>query len=140
MATDDLQGFSKRMQKRADKLPGGVNRAKRRVALAVDQALVLATPVDTGRARANWFASLDTPLDADETFRPKDTSGQGALNQGAGVIGRVKPGQVIFFTNNLPYIVPLNQGSSAQAPAGFVEEAVAAGVREARKVKVLDKK
>lgn len=140
----DLKTFKKRMEKRAKRFPDSVNKVKRRVALVTDQILVSATPVDTGRARSNWFVSLDTALDADETFAPlvKDDPGGSArvaLDKGARTIARAKPGQVIHITNNLPYIVPLNEGSSAQAPAGFVEEAIAMGAKEVARLKILDK-
>jgi hypothetical protein len=35
----------------------------------------------------------------------------------------------MHITNNLPYIVRLNQGYSAQAPAGYVEQGVLAARR-----------
>jgi hypothetical protein len=59
-----------------------------------------------------------------------------ALAQGKGVIAGAKPEQDIHITNNLDYIMDLNQGSSAQAPAAFVEEAVDAGVKAARATKI----
>jgi len=129
--------FAKRMKKRAANVVPGVNKIKRLVALAVDQALVLGTPVDTGTARSNWIVSLDTsqdevrgayvPLvDGDQSER---VNAEAAMAQGKGVISQARPGQAIHLTNNLEYITPLNEGHSAQAPAGFVEEAVEAGHR-----------
>jgi len=129
--------FAKRMKKRANNVPREVNKVKRQVALAVDQALVLGTPVDTGTARSNWIVALGAsqnetrgayvPLvDGDQSER---ANAEAAMAQGKGVISQAKPGQAIHLTNNLEYIMPLNEGHSAQAPAGFVEEAVDAGCR-----------
>jgi hypothetical protein len=38
----------------------------------------------------------------------------------------------LFVTNNVPYIVPLNNGSSKQAGAGFVERGIERAIREGR--------
>lgn len=132
-----LDEFGKRMNRRAANLPDEVNRIKRKTALAVDQALVLATPVDTGRARSNWLVSLGTGrADTVAPYAPtskagisESTNAQGAISQGSGEIARAVPEQDIYITNNLPYIIPLNQGHSAQAPAMFVEQAIDAGSR-----------
>lgn len=130
-----LDEFGKKMHRRATNLPDEVNRIKRKTALAVDQALVLATPVDTGRARSNWLVSLGSGRsNVVDPYAPTNKAGigesanaQGAISQGSGEIARAVPSQDIYITNNLPYIVPLNQGHSAQAPAMFVEQAIEAG-------------
>jgi len=139
-----LEGFAKRMRMRANNAPHEVNRVKRNTALAVDQAVVLGTPVDTGTARSNWLVSTDAPkndiIEAYDELVGGDMSesvnAQAALAQGKKVIQAATPGQDIHITNNLPYIVPLNEGSSAQAPAAFVEEAVNAGVQAARRTRI----
>lgn len=107
----------------------------RKVALAVDAAVVMATPVDTGRARSNWQVALDVaPEGTREPYSPGEegsTSGpnaQAAIDQGKQVIGSYTTGKTIHITNNLPYIGRLNDGHSAQAPSGFVEKAVIVGV------------
>lgn len=132
------------MKMRAGNVPREVNKAKRRAALAVDQAVVLGTPVDTGTARSNWLVSLEDAQDntveahaelVDGTMA-ETVNATGAMDQGKAVIARAKPEQDIHITNNLPYIVPLNEGSSAQAPAAFVEEAVDAGVAAAKRTKI----
>jgi hypothetical protein len=47
-----------------------------------------------------------------------------------------KPGEQIHITNNAPYIRQLNDGSSKQAPAGFVERAILIGRKVAENSKV----
>jgi hypothetical protein len=135
-----LEDFARRIVVRADNVPKEVNRIKRLCALAVDQTVVLATPVDTGRARSNWLVSLGEAVDAVRVpYAPlpagKDIgklsetgNAQAAMEQGRGVIAQAKAEQAIHITNNLPYIEPLNEGHSAQAPAQFVESAIQAGV------------
>lgn len=83
--------------------------------------LTAATPVDTGNARANWQATLDEPA--------------------SGVVSVSSPGEPMapplngddaerlrFITNRTGYIRRLDAGSSKQAPAGFVRDAIARAV------------
>jgi len=97
----------------------------RAVALIVDAELVNMTPVDTGRARANWNPSLNTP---DPTIREP-----GQKKSIDPVASAFKLTDTILISNNLPYIKPLNNGSSKQAPAGFVDAALAKGKRAVKK-------
>lgn len=131
----DLRTFSKTMTLIGRNVSTNADVLVRKVALAVDSTVVLATPVDTGQARSNWQVSLDQPIQT--TIPPYDpgtkgSSGQNnadaAINQGKQVVGAYKGGVDICIANNLDYIDELNNGKSAQAPAGFVEEAVLAGV------------
>lgn len=124
--------FSRRMDFRSDEIGRGVNTLVRKIALVADQGLVFATPVDKGVARSNWRVSLGAALeDTVDAFAPGENLGSGelanasgAIQQGLGVIARRLPGQPVFISNNIPYIESLDNGSSAQAPAGFVEGAV----------------
>ena len=84
--------------------------------IQVFKGIVLKTPVDTGRARANWMISEGSPqvatvlgTQAPATPSPMDFKG----------------GSRIFITNSLPYIVPLEYGHSKQAPAGMVRVTLA---------------
>lgn len=114
-------------------------KAMKRAALAADQAIVLATPVDTGRARANWTVSIGSP--ATESF--EFTGGEGAatnqaLSQGRSAVSSFKLGRgPIFIANNLPYIQLLEDGYSAQAPSGMLASGLAAARRQFSDAKVL---
>lgn len=108
--------------------------------------MVLATPVDKGRARSNWLVELDAPRrDTIEPYVPGEGGNTGganasaALAQGGAVIGGYNGDHntAIVISNNLPYIGPLNAGSSRQAPAGFVEKAVQAAVKQVGTVRLL---
>lgn len=94
----------------------------KKAALFLDSQLVQRTPVDTGRARSNWLASLGNPKT--ETVDP--TQPTQALSRNSGVIGKFNLllNKTIFIANNLPYIRRLDEGSSKQAPAGFIYDAV----------------
>lgn len=131
-----FEQFSRRMKAIAANVVTGSNDVKRRTALVLDRELVIATPVDTGRARSNWIVSVESPSDEiKEDYSPNYAPGP----EEESIIGRAVPGQSIFVTNNLPYIKRLNEGYSAQAPAGFVESAILTASRYARTQKVLKK-
>lgn len=148
MATfKSFQHFSKHMGIVASNVITNSNRIKQRTALVIDRNIVLSTPVDTGRARSNWQVAVGTPIDdVKQAYSPgaqlgfeESANASAAIQQGEVAISRAIPGQPIFITNNLPYVKRLNDGHSAQAPAGFVEVAIAAGSSYARKQKVLIK-
>lgn len=100
----------------------------RKIIIDLDTRVVLDTPVDTGRARGNWFPSLNAPSDqVDESA--SDRSGSKAVGEATSTAQRAKIGDIAWLTNNLPYILPLENGHSGQAPDGMVDvnlEAVAA--------------
>lgn len=96
------------------------------------------TPRDTSWARSNWIGSKGRPAEplAEPSGRPTagDVAGARAA-QAAGEAAlasyRLDQGSV-FATNNVPYIIPLNNGSSKQAGAGFVERGIERAIREGR--------
>lgn len=90
----------------------------RKIALDLDTSVVLDTPVDEGRARGNWFPSINIPSnEMDEEALGESKS----LARIGPTVARAKLGDVIWMTNNLPYIIPLENGHSGQAPEGMVE-------------------
>lgn len=110
-------------------------KAIRKAALAADQAAVLATPVDTGRARANWIVTTGSP--SEEADRPPDKSGQSAISEGSATIASVRPEDAVFIANNVEYIAFLENGSSSQAPNGMLEQARKAAERVIKGARVL---
>lgn len=119
-------------------LRGGVSEIVRRLQLRVWQVLTLAHPVDTGFSRGQWTPTVGSPI-ADRRDRPAErstASSQGSLGLSS---NRARAEQVaksyqleqgrVFLTNPVPYVVFLNQGSSAQAPAKFVERSIERAIR-----------
>jgi hypothetical protein len=130
----NLGVFAQRITVRAENVPMGATRLKRRVALAIDQNLVQRTPVDTGRARSNWLVNLSSSRDDEiDPYAPNNggASAAAALAQGMSEIGKATPATDIHITNNVAYLKPLNEGTSAQAPAHFVEASIRDGVKMA---------
>jgi len=107
------------------------------------------TPVDTGFASSNWVPRVGAPFTEQAGSRPTsrgdinakaigDDSKKnfGALDYGPQEDGKVQVAGYrlamgnCFVSNNVPYIQPLNNGSSKQQPAGFVERAIAKALFE----------
>lgn len=87
------------------------------------------TPVDTGHARRNWQVNISAP--SGQELPGVDASGQGTVSTGKSKLkastGR-NPFSPVFIENNVPYIGLLNEGSSMQAPAMFVDLSLVAAV------------
>lgn len=97
-----------------------------RVAMVANQTLVYATPVDTGRARGNWFVGLDSPV-TQKQENNFDPTGASTVGQNNSIINSNKKAfRTIYISNNLGYIEALNKGHSKQAPPGYVEKMVQA--------------
>lgn len=105
--------------------------------LDITANLIESTPVDTGWARANWVPSIGSPRTSTVGTRIEaeagsvDTSAQSSGISSISVQYRLSQG-AIFISNNVDYIVKLNEGTSAQAPAMFVEIAIEEAVSRAR--------
>ena len=88
--------------------------------------LIEDTPVDTGWARANWVPSLGAPVVKELSGSDRNVQ-SAASEQSAGVaevLGyRLRRGRV-FISNNVPYILSLNDGHSNQAGPGFIQRAI----------------
>jgi hypothetical protein len=89
----------------------------RAAVLDTDSLLKAASPVDTGRFRASWQVG--------ENAAPGGIVPEGKYSTAAPLsrIGyqQEKVGNIYSIHNNLPYAEPLANGSSKQAPAGWVQ-------------------
>lgn len=104
----------------------------------ITNGIVLKTPVAEefgGRARANWFPSLDAP--SSNITTKTDPTGSSAI-AAARPLAEKAAGRVFYLTNNLPYIRHLEYGlygtpqGSANGPktiGGFSKQAPAGMVR-----------
>ena len=141
-----LNQFSRRMRELGRRVEENGPTIARRTALIIDQVVVVATPVDEGIARSNWQASLGTPVLSEiNAYVPGNegstgnVNAQAAINQARGVINTFRGEGEIYISNPLAYIGRLNEGSSAQAPANFVEQSISLGVQSVRRERVLDR-
>lgn len=103
----------------------------------LNQDIILASPVDTGRFRGNWQGTIASA--ASSTLDTDDKSGSGTLTK-ANAAADQSVGSVYYLVNNLPYARRLEYGYSSKAPQGMVrvavqnfQAAVAAAARKANK-------
>tara|TARA_R110002096_G_scaffold379758_2_gene573754 strand:- start:4227 stop:4613 length:387 start_codon:yes stop_codon:yes gene_type:complete len=90
--------------------------AARRTIKSIAKDTVAGSPIDTGRFKSNWNASLGSPdLAIDKT------EGGGFIP----VANKLRIGDIFYFVNNLPYALRLEFGYSDQAPSGMVRLAIA---------------
>jgi hypothetical protein len=126
-----IGSFTKQLMDFQDMSLKQVDQFTRLIALEVFRRIILKTPVDTGRARGNWLCTIGVPAEAmaqgEDWFQGTadaggyDRTGRAAIEEAANQVMVWKPGDVaIFLTNNLPYIKPLEDGWSGQAPNGMV--------------------
>jgi hypothetical protein len=108
---------SERLEK---KLLGLVETAAKAFILELDKELRIATPVNTGHARASWIPSVGHPITA--TIEGKSPSLHDA---GVGRVLSYKIGDgALYISNAAPYVRCLNDGWSDQAPALFIEASI----------------
>lgn len=109
---------------------------QRSIGVHVFTNVVNDTPVDTGRAISNWQAGERVFFSRREAYDPGrhgSTRGENistALDNNIPIIDSHMGGDLII-SNSLSYINDLNDGTSSQAPAMFVETSALAAVQEA---------
>lgn len=110
--------FATDLQALIDKARGDANRAVRQSVVLATQSLVLKSPVDTGRFRANWVMGVGAVDRSTSVATSKD--GSAAIARIAEQMQTQEEGTVFYITNSLPYARPLEYGHSKQAPNGMV--------------------
>lgn len=134
--------FAVDVSKWVRKAKGNTSAVIRKIAFDLGARIIMRTPVDSGRARANWMFAVGKPntgtTDKLDTKTPVNDAGIGdsvsknLLLQGLAGFDPMKQ-KSIFITNSLPYIKRLEFGWSKQAPAGMVRLTVAEFAGIARK-------
>lgn len=145
--------FAKDIEKWAKKAGLAADRVPTVVCMKLTERIVEDSPVDTGRFKGNWQATIGSP--ASGTLETLDKSGAATLAK-ANAIAQNAGGNVFYLVNNLPYarvleyglygtgagatVKTTRDGYSVQAPYGMVrinvqrfKETVAEAAREVRK-------
>ena len=128
-----MMGFSGDIRRFSVKTEVAHNKIVRAATLELFSSVIKMTPVGDpdgwkypqlappgyvgGRARGNWQASIDSPVDGE--IERIDKSGGETISE---MVSKAPPGagQVTYLANNLPYIEQLEDGWSDQAAAGMV--------------------
>jgi hypothetical protein len=107
--------FSADIGKFCKKYDADIKTVVRKISFEAFSRIILRTPVDTGRARANWGIGLLAP-NTTLLVESEDKSGTATLQKtAAGVESWACTGS-IFLTNNLPYIGVLEYGGYPNPP------------------------
>lgn len=107
----------------------GAEKAIRGASIKLFSAIILDSPVDTGRFRANWFATGSQP--SVKVTTTTDTEGSKTVNDMTKKVATIKDWSAFTLTNNLPYSLKIEFGGygdgpettggySKQAPSGLV--------------------
>lgn len=123
VSASDFKNFQKRIDTFSKgMLPQEIEIFMKKISMDILSGVVMKTPVDTGRARGNWDASVNNePTGFQE--EKKDKTGADTIEKGKQTIQGAdvsKHGDTIFLVNNVPYISDLEKGSSRQNRAGML--------------------
>ncbi|RSE85576.1 HK97 gp10 family phage protein [Achromobacter denitrificans] len=110
--------FAADIAKFVERAKGNIDTATRQATVMLAQGVILKSPVDTGRFRANWQFSAVSIQRA--TTTALDRGGQVTMNRLVAEIQRTGAGGVTYLSNSLPYAARLENGWSKQAPQGMV--------------------
>ena len=111
--------FATDLDKAVLNIKGFTEKQVRGTLFGLSSRIIKESPVDTGRFRGNWQASIGSPVLS--TTSRLDRTGAGSINDAAVTLQGLKLGQTFYLTNNLPYARRLEYGShSKQAPNGFL--------------------
>lgn len=95
---------------------------KRELAFEFYRLAALNTPVDTGRGRWGWYMSVGSPSDE---VPPEGQYGfPDVADHGGGALDNITVDGTLYITNNVGYLVYVNNGTRYIAPRRFVERAI----------------
>ena len=97
---------------------GATEKTVRGTAIALWKAVILDSPVDSGRFRGNWFASSTTP--ETKVTTNIDKAGAVSVSRATTEVLTASDWENMWLANNLPYSERLEFGWSNQAPSGVV--------------------
>lgn len=128
----NLAQLATRMNHRADTLAKVASDIKKQFARTLVEELIYETPIDTSQALSNWTIGIDTSPNSfiaahspgmwGSTFVASSSQ---AISLAHALIATAGTRQSIWIANNTPYIIDLNNGSSRQAPAMYIEKTIA---------------
>lgn len=129
----DIKEFTRQVNDFATKLvPAQAVNLQKAIAIEALKKIVERTPVDTGRARGNWQVTIDAPTEqmigpspkADHAEARAAFSGSDPVAAGQKVIHGVRGYHTIHITNNVPYIIYLEEGTPRMKPFGMVKRTI----------------
>lgn len=121
-----MASFAVQVKQFADKTKKRQDQAVRKIILDVYSGIVHKNPVDTGQTQNNWNIGLNNvdPSITEEAIKNSQT----IIGQALQVIKQIKAGNVIYISNNLPWVRLLEfggypGGGPRTTPEGFSRQA-----------------
>lgn len=114
-------------------LEGLAERVVKKITLDATSNFIEDTPRDTGWAASNWVPQIGQPytvnlrgVTGEDTIRAAIPGSTAKQNAGMAQVatGYTLEQGAVFVSNNVPYIMKLNDGSSKKAPAGFIQAGI----------------
>ena len=132
-----MAGFALSLAEQAGQKKAEVDLFVRRVVLEMATRIIVRSPVDTGRFRANWrvYSEVRGPMlpvsiavgeeatrtgDYKSAVATVDPTGERTIAEIKAALDAGKYARRWVISNNLPYAWALEYGHSKQAPAGMV--------------------
>lgn len=129
MALENVEQFNTEL-KRSSRLVGAALVARqKRIVMELLRRFVMRTPVDTGYAQNNWQVQIGSPPEGEVTDAAQKDPGA-TIAEGLQELSSLGQFQLVVIGNNVPYIVPLEEGHSPQAEPGTIVELTLSEVRE----------
>lgn len=116
--------FTLDLTKFATKANADMKLVIQKISMEAFRRIIYRTPVDTGRARANWGCTIGKPRTPAE-IESTDKSGSSTTAAMVATVQGFSGDGSTFLVNNLPYINELENGSSKQMPSGMVRATMA---------------
>ena len=101
--------FNLSMENFAERTLGKLEVGFKKVAFGLSEDIIMATPVDSGRARGNWFPEINS-FSSQEDLTADDKRGLKARASVRSKVRALELGHTFTLTNNLPYIEKLEYG------------------------------
>jgi hypothetical protein len=117
--------FSGQLGRFAGRAKHNLDATRRAVAIKLFSAIIMDTPVLTGRLRGNWQTSINSPLTA--PIDRNDLTGAEAIRDVEKMVAQSRPTDAMYLRNNLPYAyrIEYEGWSKVKAPEGMVRRNVA---------------
>ena len=111
--------FSLQVDKAVDNMADELEKTARGTLLEIYRRSIQKTPIVTGRLRSNWQTNIGS-----EPTGEKDI-GHDSMSMANKVMTSFSSGDTVYFANNLPYAVPIENGHSQKnAPRGMLKLSV----------------
>ena len=104
-----MASFTQQLRLSTNNVEDELEEILRSSVIALMSVAIIKTPIDTGRARNNWFVELGTD-NIDKVGRIEDQSAGGSLKDVTTQVNKLELGGKALLYNNLPYIEVLENG------------------------------